>query len=76
MRKTKNSTLEAAASCALELHEESDEDWVDVDESCKMVLIVNSSLNMGVGKLAAQVRLIQYYRFATLNNREIINFCR
>nr|BAN20891.1 unkown protein [Riptortus pedestris] len=73
LRTTNNSSLEAAASCALELHEVSDEEnWEDIDENFKMVFVVNSSLKMGVGKIAAQVAhaAVDLYKLCLLNKAE------
>lgn len=36
---------------------ESDEEWEDVEQSCKMVFVVNTDLKMSVGKTAAQVNI-------------------
>lgn len=36
----------------------SEDEWEDVEESYKMVFVVNTDLNMSIGKTAAQVTII------------------
>lgn len=52
---TNNESLEIAATQALELMDGGSDNWEDIIESYKMVFVVNTALEMGVGKTAAQV---------------------
>ncbi|KAK2719621.1 hypothetical protein QYM36_005185 [Artemia franciscana] len=54
---TQNQSVEAALEWLLENESEEDEEDSEAEaEPHKMVLVFNTSLGMGVGKVAAQVR--------------------
>jgi hypothetical protein len=61
MMKAGNQSVELAAAYLLnsetsdEFGESLEDDWEDVEYNFKMVFVVNTELNMSIGKTAAQV---------------------